>query len=191
MENFSANKSHSPTKSLRKLLWVVLTAAIAIGGFMIANGTDVSTKKVYTVEFEKAVALIKKYEGMHKNHPTLIGYGHQVIAGDKYKRRANLTLAQADELLRDDLSKLCARYRSFGQDSLLLAALAYNCGIGTVARSSVYKNLQAGNRNIESAYLAHSKSRGKTLSQLKRRRQEELDSLFSPTLIPSPLTAAI
>lgn len=115
---------------------------------------------------------------MHKNHPTLIGYGHQVIAGDKYKRRANLTLAQADELLRDDLSKLCARYRSFGKDSLLLAALAYNCGIGTVAKSSVYKNLKEGNRNIESAYLAHSKSRGKTLSQLKRRRQEELDSLF-------------
>lgn len=165
---------------LRKLLWLVIAVSVMTGGIMIAIGSTAPGEKIYTVEFEKAVAIIKKYEGMHKNHPTLIGYGHQVIAGDKYKRRANLTLAQADELLRDDLSKLCARYRSFGKDSLLLAALAYNCGIGTVAKSSVYRNLQAGNRNIQAAYLAHSKSRGKTLSQLKRRRQEELDSLFIP-----------
>lgn len=168
----------SNSGSLRKLLWAIISAIALSGIAMFALGSAKSDNKVYTVEFEKAVTLIKKYEGLHKNHPTLIGYGHQVIAGDKYKRRANLSLEQADELLRDDLSKLCARYRSFGKDSLLLAALAYNCGIGTVAKSSVYKNLQAGNRNIESAYLAHSKSRGKTLSQLKRRRQEELDSLF-------------
>lgn len=162
------------------MMWIIIAAVLISGAITFAIGSQVSSGKVYTVEFERAVALIKKYEGMHKNHPTLIGYGHQVLAGDKYKKRANLTLEQADQLLRDDLSKLCARYRSFGKDSLLLAALAYNCGIGTVAKSSVYKSLKEGNRNISSAYLAHSKYKGKTLSQLKRRRQEELDSLFIP-----------
>lgn len=174
---------HSPGgRHLRVLLWGVVLAIV----FIIAGSTGVLSavakpvKKVYSEQFEKAVAVIKKYEGLHKNHSSLIGYGHQVIAGDKYKRRTNLTAAQADELLRDDLTKLCARYRSFGKDSLLLAALAYNCGIGTVARSSVYKKLKEGNRDIKASYLSHCKSRGKTLSQLKRRRAEEYETLFIP-----------
>ncbi len=60
----------------------------------------------------------------------------------------------------------------------MLAALAYNCGPGVVAKSSVLSKLKAGNRDIESAYIAHSRYKGKQLSQLKRRRQEELATLF-------------
>lgn len=161
---------------LRRLFWSI---AVAVG-LMIAGTSATSPGKVYSAEFEKAVAVIKKYEGLHRNKGSLIGYGHQVISGDKYKRGANLTEAQADALLRSDLEKLCDRYRSFGKDSLILSALAYNCGIGTVARSSVYKKLLAGDRDIRDNYLSHSKYRGKTLSQLKRRRVEEFDSLFIP-----------
>lgn len=177
-------EKHPPARvrNMRKYIWLTILAFMAFSAYM-AIGADTSTKKIYTAEFEKAITIIKKYEGLHKNHATLVGYGHQVLPGDKYKKRANLTEAQADQLLRDDLEKLCARYRSFGADSLLLAALAYNCGIGTVAKSSVYKNLQAGNRDIEAAYLAHCKSRGKVLSQLQRRRREEFDSLFVRDLV--------
>ncbi|MDE7420838.1 MAG: glycoside hydrolase family protein, partial [Muribaculaceae bacterium] len=79
---------------------------------------------------------------------------------------------------RKDYAKLCAKYREFGADSLLLAALAYNCGPGVVAKSSVLSKLKAGNRDIEASYIAHSRYKGKQLSQLKRRRQEELAVLF-------------
>ena len=182
MENIKINRVPHNPQSLRNLFWsvmvCVMSALICSSGAIgaIANGA----KKLYSEEFEKAVTVIKKYEGLHKNKGQLIGYGHKVIKGDKYKRGANLTEAQADALLRDDLAKLCAKYRSFGKDSLLLSALAYNCGIGVVAKSSVYKNLKNGNRDIKASYLAHSKYRGRTLSQLKRRRAEEYETLFIP-----------
>lgn len=76
---------------------------------------------------------------MHYNKGNLVGYGHKILPGEKYKRNQRLTLEQADQLLRNDLAKLCAKYRAFGKDSLLLSALAYNCGIGIVAKSKVYK----------------------------------------------------
>ena len=100
------------------------------------------------------------------------------MPGDKFTRGKRLTEAEADALARKDYAKLCAKYRDFGADSLLLAALAYNCGPGVVAKSSVLSKLKAGNRDIEASYIAHSRYRGKQLSQLKRRRQEELATLF-------------
>ena len=136
-------KAISSAKGMRKLIWgITLSVALAFGassGLLSATGSGV--RKIYSPEFEKAVTVIKKYEGLHRNKGNVIGYGHQIIKGDKYKRGANLTESQADALLRKDLSQLCAKYRSFGKDSLILAALAYNCGIGTVAKSTVYKNL--------------------------------------------------
>ena len=129
-------------------------------------------------EFEKAVAIIKKYEGMHYNKGNFIGYGHKILPTDKYKRNQKLSLEEADELLRKDLAKLCEKYRSFGKDSLILSALAYNCGIGVVAKSSVYKKLKAGNRDIKESYLSHCRYRGKVMSQIKRRRVEEYETLF-------------
>ncbi len=129
-------------------------------------------------DFDKAVEVIMKYEGLHKNKGNLIGYGHKILPGEPYKRNQNLSQAEAEKLLRKDLAKLCATYRSFGKDSLLLSALAYNCGIGVVARSSLYKKLQQGNRNIKDIYLSYCKANGKTLSQLKRRRIEEFETLY-------------
>ena len=161
--------------SLRQLFWGIATTVILmISGTSGAFSTAVnSAAKNFSPEFEKAIAVIKKYEGLHRNKGSLIGYGHKVIA-------ANLTEAQADKLLREDLKKLCAKYRSFGKDSLLLSALAYNCGIGVVAKSSVYKNLLAGNRDIKKSYLSHNRARGKVLSQLSKRRQEEFETLYIP-----------
>ncbi len=181
MQNKKTNRPAHATRSLRGLLWVALLALT----IPVALSDSATAEKVYSKEFETAVSIIKKYEGLHRNKGRLIGYGHMVFAGDKYKRGSNLTEAQADALLREDLEKLCERYRSFGQDSLILAALAYNCGTGTVAKSSVYKKLAAGDRDIRSSYLSHCRANGKVLSQLKRRRQEEFDSLYIPTHTPS------
>lgn len=163
---------------MRSLFKIFIICLISIFGYSLVAVGATSKTGTFSPEFEKAIAVIKKYEGLHRNKGELIGYGHKVVAGDGYKRNANLTEAQADKLLRSDLAKLCEKYRSFGKDSLLLSALAYNCGIGTVAKSSVYKNLLAGNRNIKAAYLSYCKAGGKTLSQLKRRRIEEYETLF-------------
>ncbi|MDE6552634.1 MAG: lysozyme [Muribaculaceae bacterium] len=162
---------------MKKLNLFIILFIVGLGiGFAVSQ-TESTPAKAPT--FEDALAIIKKYEGLHSaKHWPLIGYGHKVMPGEKYSRGKALSEAEADALARKDLAKLCAIYRGYGPDSLLLAALAYNCGIGVVAKSSVLSKLKAGNRDIEASYLAHSKYRGKQLAQLKRRRQEELDMLF-------------
>lgn len=130
-------------------------------------------------DFEKAVEIIKKYEGIHQpKHWPLIGYGHLVLPGEKFSRTKTMSQEQAEELLRKDLLKNCAVFRSFGADSLLLGVLAYNIGSGATMKSSVVKKLKAGDRNIYDNYIAHSKYKGKTNNQLKRRRIEEYETLF-------------
>lgn len=182
-------KDNLITTGRRNILGLRSLFKAAAAGIVLLFGSSVMWSGVakkastYSPEFEKAVTVIKKYEGMHRNKGQLIGYGHKVIAGDKYKRNANLSEAQADALLREDLKKLCAKYRSFGKDSLLLSALAYNCGIGVVAKSSIYKNLKSGSRDVKAmkeSYLAHCRYRGKVHRQIKQRRIEEFETLFIP-----------
>lgn len=129
-------------------------------------------------EFEKAIALLKKYEGLHKNHGNLIGYGHLVVKGDGYRAGDNLSEAQAERLLRKDLLKLCKEFSHLGKDSIFMAVFAYNLGSGGASRSSVYKKLAAGNRNIKESFLSYCTSKGKVITQLQKRRQEEYDTLF-------------
>lgn len=129
--------------------------------------------------FERAVLIIKKFETLHKpRHWPYVGYGHGVLPGEPYRRGVQLTEAQADALLRKDLRKFCAMYSQYGKDSVLLGALAYNCGPGVVNRSSVLKKLKAGNRDIFKAYTAHCRYKGKFHKQLHRRRITEYLLLF-------------
>ena len=162
---------------MKKLHLLIILFIVGLGlGFAVSQ-TD--TEPIKAPTFEDAIAIIKKYEGLSgPSHWPFIGYGHKVMPGEKFTRGKKLTEAEADALARKDYAKLCARYREFGADSLLLAALAYNCGPGVVAKSSVLSKLKAGNRDIEASYIAHSRYKGKQLSQLKRRRQEELATLF-------------
>ena len=162
---------------MKKLHLLIILFIIGIGlGFAVSQ-SDTEPRKVPT--FEDAIAIIKKYEGLSgPSHWPFVGYGHKVMTGEKFTKGKKLTEAEADALARKDYAKLCAKYRDFGADSLLLAALAYNCGPGVVAKSSVLSKLKAGNRDIETSYIAHSRYRGKQLSQLKRRRHEELATLF-------------
>lgn len=130
-------------------------------------------------DFEKAVEIIKNYETLHQpKHWPLVGYGHKVMPGEKFSRTKAMGEKEAEELLRKDLLKNCAVFRSFGADSLLLGVLAYNIGPGATMKSSIVKKLKEGNRDIKDIYLSYSKYKGKTLSQLKRRRIEEFETLY-------------
>ncbi len=132
-----------------------------------------------TDKFETAVEIIKKYETLHKaKHWPLVGYGHKVMPGEKFSRGRVLSEKEADALLRKDLKKLCAIFRPFGKDSLLLATLAYNIGHGAVNRSSIVTRLKAGDRNIEDIYISHCRYRGKQHAAIKRRRIEEFENLY-------------
>ena len=158
-----------------QLLIFLFIVGIAVG-FAVSESDAIHQKPP---TFEDAIAIIKKYEGLSgPSHWPFVGYGHKVMPGEKFSRSKKLSEAEADALARKDYAKLCAKYREFGADSLLLAALAYNCGPGVVAKSSVLSKLKAGNRDIEASYKAHCKYKGKQLSQLKRRREEELATLF-------------
>ncbi len=131
--------------------------------------------------FERAVLIIKKYETLHKpRHWPYVGYGHQVQPGEPYRRGVQLTEAQADALLRKDLAKFCALYSQYGKDSVLLGALAYNCGPGVVNKSSILKKLKSGDRNIFKAYTSHCRYKGKRHKGLYNRRLTELAALFIP-----------
>ena len=130
--------------------------------------------------FERAVLIIKKFETMHKpKHWPYIGYGHQVQPGEPYRRGVQLTESQADALLRKDLAKFVSLYKDYGNDAVLLGALAYNCGPGVVNKSSILKKLKAGDRNIFQAYTSHCRYKGKWHEQLYQRRVTEFMVLFS------------
>lgn len=131
--------------------------------------------------FERAVLIIKKFETLHKpKHWPYVGYGHKVQPGEPYRRGCQLTEAQADALLRKDLAKFCALYSQYGKDSVLLGALAYNCGPGIVNKSTVLKKLKRGDRNIFKVYTSHCRYKGKWHKGLYTRRLTELATLFVP-----------
>lgn len=129
--------------------------------------------------FERAILIIKHFETLHKpRHWPYVGYGHQVQPGESYRRGVQLTEKQADALLRKDLRKFCAMYSKYGKDSVLLGALAYNCGPGVVNKSSVLKKLKSGNRDIFKSYTSHCRYKGKFHKQLHQRRMIEYALLF-------------
>lgn len=147
--------------------------------FLAMNSQPHSNETAELSDFEKAVEIIKKYETLHQpRHWPLVGYGHKVLPGESFSRSKAMNQAEAEELLRNDLLKNCAVFRSYGADSLLLGVLAYNIGSGTVKKSSIVKRLQEGNRDIEEIYKSYAKYKGKTHTQLRNRRIEEFESLF-------------
>lgn len=171
-----------------KLLVYVWLAFIGLFGLisgsnyrMLCQAASIATPGIdeNLSEFEKAVQIIKKYEGMHQpKHWPLVGYGHKVLPGETFSRTKALSPEKAEEILRNDLLKNCAVFRSYGADSLILGVLAYNIGSGKVLKSTVAKKLKEGERDIYNLYVSYSKYKGKTNSQLKRRRIEEFESLF-------------
>lgn len=130
--------------------------------------------------FERAILIIKKFETSHdsRRHWLYLCYGHRKLPGEKYVRGYKMSEREAEALLRKGLRKFCALYRDLGKDSVLLGALAPNIGPGDVSKSSVYKMLKSGNRNIFKAYTSHCHYRGKFHKGLYNCRLTELSTLF-------------
>lgn len=133
--------------------------------------------------FEDAVNCIKRFEGLH-TAGDYVGYGHRLLPREQLK--PPLTERQADSLLRSDLRKKCTVFRCFGQDSLLLATLAFNVGEyallghGKRLKSHLVRKLETGNRDIREEYLSFRKYRGKVVRSLEERRKCEFELLFIP-----------
>lgn len=134
--------------------------------------------------FERAVRYIKYYEGWHdikRNFP-YIGWGHRILPHEKFKK--NLTYQQANSLLCSDLTKLCAMFRKYGKDSLILAVLAYNVGLYKILgnkrfpKSRLLQKIEQGEKNIRREYLDFCRWKGKYIAFIKRRRQMELLLLY-------------
>lgn len=162
---------------MRKLLFLFVALLSVVGATATARAKGVNIMSL--PPFERAVAIIKKFETLHKpRHWPYVGYGHQVQPGEPYRRGVQLTEKQADALLRKDLRKFCSLYTAYGKDSLILACLAYNCGPGVVQKSTVLKKLKAGNRDIFKSYTAHCRYKGKPHKGLLKRRLTELAALY-------------
>ena len=130
--------------------------------------------------FERAIAVIKHFEGLHNKaeHYPYVGYGHNLST--------DMTEEEADRLLRSDLMKLCKMFSGYGQDSLLLATLAYNVGAyrllgyGYRPKSRLVQMLDEGDRNIYREYITFRKYKGKVIPSLELRRRMEFELLYIP-----------
>lgn len=133
--------------------------------------------------FERGVACIKYFEGLHqmKDYP-YVGYGHRIQTGEHF----NLPLdkRQAEALLRQDLRKLCRMFRAYGRDSLLLSVLAYNVGYGTVmgngkkGKSRLIQKIERGDRDIYNDYIDFCCYNDRVMPSIRKRRKIELSLLF-------------
>ena len=158
---------------------MILLALLLVSGSLSAQTQGAIKRVRHVSRFELAVACIKKYEGLHgPKHYPYVGYGHKLLPGERFSPK--MTERQADALLRSDLRKLCAMFRGFGRDSLLLAALAYNVGCGTVMKSRMYAKMRSGNRNIYRDYVDFKRWNGKIVPYIERRRKMEYLHMFTP-----------
>ena len=108
-------------------------------------------KEISAELFDKAVALIKEFEGWHSaKHYPYIGYGHKLLPHENLT--ADITEEQADSLLRADLLERYKYFRQYGKDALLLTVLAYNVGhsrllgYGKRPKSNLIKKIESGDR---------------------------------------------
>ena len=133
--------------------------------------------------YERAVLIIKHHETLHdsRKHWPYLGYGHKKLPGEKYFRGYKMGEREADALLRKDLNKFIALFSDLKpSDALLMGVLSYNIGPGAVKKSSVYRKLKAGDRNIFKSYTSHCRYKGKWHKGLYTRRLTEIAALFVP-----------
>lgn len=137
----------------------------------------------YTL-LERLIAIIKHFEGWHDSSKyPYVGWGHRVQPGEKLPR--NITRAHADSLLYEDLYKLINHFKKYGSEyTLLLVAVAYNCGAQKIEGGGKYKpsrliqKIKQGRKDIEEDYLDFCRWKGKVVPSIKRRRWAEFQYLY-------------
>ena len=96
----------------------------------------------------------------------------------------DMTEAEAEALLRRDLMKRYALFRSYGKDALLLMVLSYNVGTSAVLgygkrpKSRLLRKLEAGYRDIYREYISYCHYRGRKVESIERRRKMEFLLLY-------------
>lgn len=179
---------------MRKLLYIAIAMMVALTSSQVFAGTQSCAPAPQTSQKapkgkrsimelpleERAILIIKKFETLHHpKHWPGIGYGHIVQPGEPYRKGIQLTEREADALLRKDLRKFISLYRYLSErNAILLGTLAYNIGPGAVNKSTVYKKLKRGDRNIYKEYTSHCHYKGKWHQGLYKRRIMELMLLF-------------
>ena len=185
----SKTRTISMTKKIRT--YIIMTLLLLCQSIVAQNKTPTNDSPsqndlgIFALPpFERAVRCIKYYEGWHdikRNYP-YIGWGHRILPHEKFKK--NLTYQQADSLLRSDLTKLCAMFRKYGKDSLLLAVLAYNVGPYKILgnrrfpKSRLLHMIEQGRRDIRQEYLDFCRYQRRKMASIRRRRQTELLLLY-------------
>lgn len=162
---------------MKKLLLMFL----ALLTVMVGNAAGRRINIMDLPPFERAVIIIKKYETLHdsRRHWPYLGYGHRKLPGERYFKGYRMGEKEADALLRKDLRKFIAIFKDLpANDALLLGVLSYNIGPGAVKKSSVYRKLKSGNRNIYRSYTSHCRYKGRFHRQLHERRMVEFAALF-------------
>lgn len=129
--------------------------------------------------------LIKRFEGCKLKAyydavgVLTIGYGH---TGSDVRVGQQITQQEAEDLLNADLDKfvkgvekLVTRTLTDNQFSALVS-LAYNIGLGNLKKSTLLKNLNAGNVvAVTVSWVKWNKAGGKVLKGLTARRGAEIE----------------
>lgn len=151
----------------------------------------------YTTLSSAAIELIKRGEGLAKKignnqvqaypdpgtggKPWTIGYGTTRINGREVQPGQVITIAEAERLFTEQVKNIylpavTSRVRSVVTQSMIdaMTSLTYNIGAGNFAKSSVLREVNAGNYEAAAnAFSLFTKAAGKVLPGLVKRRQEE------------------
>lgn len=107
-------------------------------------------KEISAELFDKAVALIKEFEGWHSaKHYPYIGYGHKLLPHENLT--ADITEEQADSLLRADLLERYKYFRQYGKDALLLSEISDKSKLSFPNCRNIAQNFRKSFRKSASA----------------------------------------
>lgn len=138
---------------------------------------------------QKGLDIIKSFEGcklmayLCPAKIATIGYGH---TGADVKLGMNITLAQAEKLLQQDLAKFETGVTNLVTSAInenqfsALVSFAYNCGLGNLKSSTLLHKLNVNPKDItiKNEFAKWNKAAGKELAGLSRRRKIESDLYF-------------
>jgi lysozyme len=133
---------------------------------------------------DAGVAIIKEFEGVRLEaykcpaDVWTIGYGH---TGPEVRKGLKISLEVAGAMLESDLqkfedgaTKLIGSAPTTPNQFSAMVSLAFNIGLGNLAKSSVLRHHKAGNHKLAAeSFLLWNKAKGTVLPGLTRRRMKE------------------
>lgn len=169
-----------------KMIIAGAVASLSAGIIALIDSSSMSARKVN----KKGLDLIKSFEGCKLTSYLCpagvwtIGYGHTYGV----KEGQTITQAQAESLLKSDLSKYengvveAIKGSEINENQFsALVSFAYNCGVGALKKSTLLKKLLINpeDTTIRDEFMKYVNGGGKVLPGLQRRRTAEADLYFS------------